>query len=68
MGDADDIFATGFFTSLFAMEMILFVEREFGVTVETEDLNMENFRTIDRVTAFVAAKRAHRPSALQAGA
>ncbi|MFG1840360.1 acyl carrier protein [Micromonospora sp. NPDC049175] len=62
VGDApapdEDIFARGTVTSLFALQLIAFVENTFGIEVEPEDLDFANFRTIDAVTAFVGGKRA----------
>lgn len=52
----DDIFALGFVNSLFAMELVLFVESEFQVTVENEDLDYENFKTINAIASFVERK------------
>lgn len=54
--DDDDVFALGFVNSLVAMQLIQFVEREFGVAVEDEDLDLDNFRSIDRIDDFVARK------------
>ncbi len=54
----DDIFALGFVDSLFAMELVLFVESEFQITVEREDLDYENFKTIKTITSFVERKMA----------
>ncbi|UED83210.1 acyl carrier protein [Streptomyces profundus] len=56
--DEDDIFATGFVNSLFIMQLVLFVEGEFELTVEDEDLEMANFNTVAAIDAFVARKRA----------
>jgi acyl carrier protein len=57
LGDNDDIFASGFVNSLFAMQLVLFVERAFGVIVENEDLELNNFRTIDALAQFISRKR-----------
>lgn len=54
----DDIFALGFVDSLFAMELVLFVESEFQITVEKEDLDYENFKSINAVTSLVERKMA----------
>lgn len=54
--DDTDFFRQGLATSLFAMEIITFVEREFAFTVEVEDLSLDNFRSISACAAFVAAK------------
>ena len=49
----DDLFATGGFTSLFAMELVTFVEQRFGVTVDGPDLTLDNFRTVDAMADLV---------------
>ena len=54
----EDIFATGYVNSMFAMQLVQFVEGEFGVLVESDDLDIENFRTIDAMIAFIERKRA----------
>ena len=54
--DDEDIFAGGFVNSLFAMELVTFVETTFGVTIENEDLDIENFNTVDHLCALVDRK------------
>lgn len=54
--DTQDIFALGFVNSLFAMQLVLFVEKEFGITVENEDLNIDNFRSISAITQLIEQK------------
>ncbi len=56
--DDEDIFALGFVNSLFAMQLVLFIERTFQVTVENEDLDINNFRTINALMSFVERKKA----------
>lgn len=56
-GDVD-IFASGLVNSLFAMQIVLFVEKEFDITVETEDLELDYFRSANAITGFVARKQA----------
>ncbi len=56
--DDQDIFALGFVNSLFAMQLVLFVEKEFGLTVENEDLNIDNFRSINAITQLIEQKTA----------
>ncbi|MCQ9130959.1 MULTISPECIES: phosphopantetheine-binding protein [Streptomyces] len=48
-----DLFASGAVSSLFAMELVVFVEGAFGVQVEGADLAMDNFRTVERMSALV---------------
>ena len=61
--DDQDIFALGFVNSLFAMQLVLFVESEFGISVENEDLDIDNFRTVNAIVALVERKTAERVSA-----
>lgn len=55
--DDDDIFALGFVNSMFAMQLVMFVENEFGVTIEDEDLDIDNFRSANAVANLVERKR-----------
>lgn len=54
--DDDDIFALGFVNSLVALQLVQFLEQAFGITIEDEDLDLDNFRSIDRIDGFVARK------------
>lgn len=54
--DTEDIFATGNVNSLFAIELITFIEGEFGIEVDTDDLELDNFRSIDAVARLVDRK------------
>lgn len=56
LADDQDIFALGFVNSLFAMQMVLFVEKEFGFTVEDDDLNIDNFRSINAIAELIERK------------
>lgn len=42
--------------SLFAMQLVLFVEKEFGFKVENEDLDYENFKSLDAIHGFIQRK------------
>jgi methoxymalonate biosynthesis acyl carrier protein len=54
----EDIFSLGFVNSMFAMQLVTFVEHEFGVTIENEDLELDNFRTITAISGLVGRKLA----------
>ncbi len=58
LADDDDMFATGYVNSMFAMQLVQFVESEFGITVESEDLELDNFRTVSSIAEFVERKQA----------
>jgi methoxymalonate biosynthesis acyl carrier protein len=55
--DGEDIFASGFVNSMFAMQLVQFVESDFGLAVDSEDLELDNFRSIDALSAFVERKQ-----------
>ena len=55
--DDEDIFATGFVNSLFAMQLVQFSESTFGINVESEDLGIDNFRSVNALTRFVQQKQ-----------
>lgn len=54
--DQDDIFGLGFVNSLFAMQLVTFVESQFQIRVDNEDLDINNFRSVDAIVGFVARK------------
>ncbi len=54
--DDDDIFAMGFVNSLLALQLVNFLQKEFSITVEDEDLDLENFRTINNMDAMLERK------------
>lgn len=56
LGEDEDIFSLGFVNSLFAMQLVSFIEHGFGVTVENEDLDLDNFRTIEAISRLVERK------------
>lgn len=58
--DNQDIFSLGFINSLFAMQLVLFLEQNFHMVVEDEDLEMDNFRTITNLVQLVERKNTQR--------
>jgi acyl carrier protein len=56
--DDDDIFALGFVNSLLALQLVGFLEKEFDITIEDEDLDFENFSTIDNMDCLLERKLA----------
>jgi len=55
--DEEDLFASGHVNSLFAVQIVMFVENTFGVAVAGEDLDIRNFASIARIDGFVTGKR-----------
>ncbi|MDH2428416.1 acyl carrier protein [Sphaerisporangium sp. TRM90804] len=58
-----DLFKLGVVSSLFAMELVVFVESTFGVFVEGPDLVLDNFRTVRSMSALVMRLRPGDPGA-----
>jgi acyl carrier protein len=56
LDEDEDIFSTGFVNSMFAMQLVLFIEQEFQVTIENEDLDFDNFRTINAIVRLLDRK------------
>lgn len=54
--DTEDYFALGYVNSLFALELVTYVEKHFGITVGVADLDMDNFRTIAGIARLVREK------------
>lgn len=54
--DDENVFGAGLVNSLFAMQLILFLENSFQIKVGNEDLNIKNFETLDKIAEFVLAK------------
>ncbi|MDZ8091988.1 MAG: phosphopantetheine-binding protein [Nostoc sp. DedQUE05] len=52
----EDIFALGFVNSMFAMQLVLFIEQTFQITIDNEDLELDNFRTINSMIRLVERK------------
>lgn len=56
--DDENIFAAGLVNSLFAMQLVLFVEKEYAITVERDDLDLSNFHSLNAIADFVTRKAA----------
>ncbi|MCP4220472.1 MAG: acyl carrier protein [bacterium] len=55
--DSDNIFEMGFVNSLFAMKLVTYIEQEFGIEVDNDDLEISNFSSVDRIAEFIGAKK-----------
>jgi len=54
----EDIFSLGFVNSMFAIQLVLFLEKEFQITIEDEDIEFDNFRSINSMSSFLERKLA----------
>lgn len=51
-----DLLAEGIIDSLGITELITFLEDRYKITVEDDDIDVENFRSIDSIVGFVEKK------------
>ena len=51
-----DLFATARLDSLGVVELVLELERRFGITIATDDLELDHFRSLNAIAEFVAAR------------
>ncbi len=56
--DDEDMFLLGHVNSLFAMQLVAFVEQRFDIRMESADLEFDNFRSVDHLVALVGSKTA----------
>lgn len=54
--DDEDIFETGFINSMFAMQLVLFLEKEFQLSISDDELDFDNFRTINTMVQLIESK------------
>lgn len=62
LGTDENLFESGIVNSLFAVQLMTFIERTFAIEVGSDDLDIENFKSIDATAAFVGKKLAARAS------
>ena len=48
-----DLFKGGYVNSLFALEIVMFLEKEFKIKLKNKDITEKNFRTVDSIAATV---------------
>jgi acyl carrier protein len=58
--DDDNLFESGIVNSLFAVQLMTFIEKTFSIEVGTDDLDIENFKSLNATTAFVLKKNGRR--------
>jgi acyl carrier protein len=57
LSDDTSLLESGLIDSTGVLELILFLESDFGITVGDEDAVPENLDTINRIAAFVASRQ-----------
>ncbi len=57
VGEDDQLLANGILDSLGVLDLVGYLEQEFGIAVSDEDLVPEHFETLRHLTAFVRGKQ-----------
>ena len=58
LSDDDPLLARGIIDSMGVMELIVFLEQEFGVTVGDADITEENLGSLAAIARYVASRQA----------
>ncbi len=58
VGPDEDLLGSGLLDSLGVMQLVWFIEREFGVEVPPEDVTIEHFQSISHIVAYLTGRRA----------
>jgi acyl carrier protein len=57
LADGDPLLESGIVDSLGVLDLVTFIESEFGVSVADEELIPEHFNSIDRIAAYIQSKQ-----------
>jgi acyl carrier protein len=52
-----DVFESGVLDSLAFVDLLAALEREFGIAIALDDLEIDHFRSVARIADFVAARQ-----------
>lgn len=56
ISDDEPLIENGVLTSLQTVELVMFMEERFGITVEDDELDEENFGSVNNIAALVESK------------
>lgn len=56
LDDDDNLFESGIVNSLFAVQLMTFIEKTFSIEVGMDDLDIANFKSISASAGFVIRK------------
>ncbi len=59
--DSDSFIEAGLIDSTGVLELVSYLEEEFSIAIQEEEIAPENLDSIDRLVAFVTRKRASAP-------
>jgi methoxymalonate biosynthesis acyl carrier protein len=59
LDDNENIFQSLHLNSLFAMQLVMYIEKQIGFQLSSNDLDIENFKSISAIARFVEGKMAN---------
>ncbi len=54
VGEDEDLLRSGLLDSMAIGQLVLFIEEEFSISVPPTDLRIENFQTVNKISAYLA--------------
>lgn len=54
--DDDNIFERRLVSSIFSMQLVTFIEKEFNIELSNDDLDIDNFKDVNSIVALVESK------------
>jgi methoxymalonate biosynthesis acyl carrier protein len=57
LNNDDNLFESGIVNSLFAVQLMTFLEKTFMLEIGMDDLDIENFKSVNATTTFVMRKK-----------
>ncbi len=58
----EDLLEQGILDSIGIMKLIVFIEENFGIQVEDEEIIPENFQSLNSIAAFIERKAQNKPT------
>ena len=56
LNDDVDVFKHGLVSSLWSIQLVVFLEKTFNISVAGEDMDLENFNSINNIERYVKRK------------
>ena len=51
---AEDLFETGALDSMAFVDLVMHLEQQFDIRISTDEMEPDNFRSVEKIAAFVA--------------
>jgi acyl carrier protein len=65
VADYDDLLESGVIDSLGVLELVAFLQQEFGIAISDDDLTPENFKSIECMAQFVESMLQPQPGTVE---